>query len=158
MHPSRWWSGRLKKRGIPCGVSGYPFLGAGRAQCMGNTDGLVTLVIDSDTDRVLGAHIIGPRAEDMIAECVISMEFDASSEDIARTDKPHGCSTPWSGWPPWPAISPIKVSIWSATMGTTATHPGEGSERIGLPGRPGRLPRPAGRGDFLRWMQGVALK
>ena len=56
---------------------------------MGETDGFVKLVVHSETDLILGAHIIGPRASDMIAECVLAMEFGASSEDIARTVHGH---------------------------------------------------------------------
>jgi len=78
-----------KSREIPYCVGRYPFTGTGRARCMGETDGFVKLIVHSGTDRLLGAHIIGPRAADMIAECVIAMEFGASSEDIARTVHGH---------------------------------------------------------------------
>ncbi len=78
-----------KRRQIPCCVGSYPFLGTGRARCMGETDGFVKLVVQADTDRLLGAHIIGPRASDMIAECVTAMVFGASSEDLARTVHGH---------------------------------------------------------------------
>ncbi len=80
---------QVKERGIPYCVGSYPFTGAGRARCMGETDGFVKLIAHSKTDRVLGVHIIGPRAADMIAECVLAMEFGASSEDIARTVHGH---------------------------------------------------------------------
>ena len=56
---------------------------------MGEKDGFVKLIAHSKTDRVLGVHIIGPRAADMIAECVLAMEFGASSEDIARAVHGH---------------------------------------------------------------------
>ena len=79
----------VKKRGIPYCVGTYPFSGAGRARCMGEKDGFVKLIAHGKTDRVLGVHIIGPRAADMIAECVLAMEFGASSEDIARTVHGH---------------------------------------------------------------------
>jgi dihydrolipoamide dehydrogenase len=79
----------VKKRGIPYCVGTYPFSGAGRARCMGEKDGFVKLISHGKTDRVLGVHIIGPRAADMIAECVLAMEFGASSEDIARTVHGH---------------------------------------------------------------------
>ncbi len=78
-----------KARNIPYCVGSYPFTGAGRARCMGETDGFVKLIAHSKTDRILGVHIIGPRAADMIAECVLAMEFGASSEDIARTIHGH---------------------------------------------------------------------
>jgi dihydrolipoamide dehydrogenase len=79
----------VKERRIPYCVGSYPFTGAGRARCMGETDGFVKLIAHSKTDRILGVHIIGPRAADMIAECGLAMEFGASSEDIARTIHGH---------------------------------------------------------------------
>jgi dihydrolipoamide dehydrogenase len=80
---------QVKARDIPYCVGSYPFTGAGRARCMGETDGFVKLVAHGKTDRLLGVHIIGPRAADMIAECVLALEFGASSEDIARTVHGH---------------------------------------------------------------------
>ncbi|MBW2605630.1 MAG: dihydrolipoyl dehydrogenase [Deltaproteobacteria bacterium] len=80
---------QVKERNIPYCVGTYPFSGAGRARCMGEKDGFVKLIAHSKTDRILGVHIIGPRAADMIAECVLAMEFGASSEDIARTVHGH---------------------------------------------------------------------
>jgi dihydrolipoamide dehydrogenase len=79
----------VKAQGIPYCVGSFPFSGAGRARCMGETDGFVKLIAHSKTDRILGIHIIGPRAADMIAECVLALEFGASSEDIARTIHGH---------------------------------------------------------------------
>jgi len=80
---------QVKERNIPYCVGTYPFSGAGRARCMGEKDGFVKLIAQSKTDRILGVHIIGPRAADMIAECVLAIEFGASSEDIARTVHGH---------------------------------------------------------------------
>jgi len=80
---------QVKERGIPYCVGSYPFSGAGRARCMGEMDGFVKLIAHGKTDRILGIHIIGPRAADMIAEGVLAMEFGASSEDIARTVHGH---------------------------------------------------------------------
>ena len=80
---------QVKEREIPYCVGSYPFSGAGRARCMGEMDGFVKLIAHSKTDRILGIHIIGPRAADMIAEGVLAMEFGASSEDIARTVHGH---------------------------------------------------------------------
>jgi len=80
---------QVKERGIPYCVGTYPFSGAGRARCMGETEGFVKLIAHGKTDRILGVHIIGPRAADMIAECVLALEFGASSEDIARTVHGH---------------------------------------------------------------------
>ncbi len=79
----------VKAREIPYCVGTYPFTGAGRARCMGETDGFVKLIAHSKTDRILGVHIIGARAADMIAECVLALEFGASSEDIARSVHGH---------------------------------------------------------------------
>ena len=80
---------QVKERNIPYCIGTYPFSGAGRARCMGEKDGFVKLIAHSKTDRILGVHIIGPRAADMIAECVLAIEFGASSEDIARTIHGH---------------------------------------------------------------------
>jgi dihydrolipoamide dehydrogenase len=79
----------LKSRGIPYCSGSYPFSGAGRARCMGETDGFVKLLSHQRTDRILGVHIIGARAADMIAECVLAVEFGASAEDLARTIHGH---------------------------------------------------------------------
>jgi dihydrolipoyl dehydrogenase len=79
----------VKEKGVPYCVGTYPFSGAGRARCMGEKEGFVKLIAHGKTDRILGVHIIGPRAADMIAECVLALEFGASSEDIARTVHGH---------------------------------------------------------------------
>ena len=80
---------QAKARKIPYCIGSYAFSGAGRARCMGESDGFVKLIAHAKTDRILGVHIIGPRAADMIAECVLALEFDASAEDIARTVHGH---------------------------------------------------------------------
>jgi dihydrolipoamide dehydrogenase len=80
---------QVREKEIPYCVGSFPFSGAGRARCMGETDGFVKLISHGKTDRILGVHIIGPRAADMIAECVLAMEFGASSEDISRTVHGH---------------------------------------------------------------------
>jgi dihydrolipoamide dehydrogenase len=67
----------------------FPFLANGRARVLSHTEGRVKVLADRKTDRVLGVHIIGPRAGDLIAEAVAAMEFGASSEDIARTCHAH---------------------------------------------------------------------
>jgi dihydrolipoamide dehydrogenase len=78
-----------KERGIEYCVGTYPYTGLGRARCLGETEGFAKIIAHAKTDRVLGAHIIGSRASDLIAECVLAMEFGASSEDIARTVHGH---------------------------------------------------------------------
>ena len=80
---------QVKERSIPYCVGAYPFAGAGRARCMGEKDGFVKIIAHAKTDRILGVHILGPRASDMISECVLAVEFGASSEDIARTVHGH---------------------------------------------------------------------
>jgi dihydrolipoamide dehydrogenase len=79
----------VKERGIPYATGVYPFAGAGRARCLGETEGFVKLIAHKHTDRLLGAHIIGARASEMIAEAVVALEFGASAEDIARTVHGH---------------------------------------------------------------------
>lgn len=78
-----------KAKGVDYKVSKFPFLASGRAIAMNEKDGFVKLIADKKTDRLLGAHILGPRASDMIAELVIAMEFGSSAEDIARTCHAH---------------------------------------------------------------------
>jgi dihydrolipoamide dehydrogenase len=80
---------QVKARNIPYCSGTYPFTGAGRARCMGETEGFVKILAHEKTDRVLGVHIIGPRAADMIAESVLAVEFGARSQDIARTVHGH---------------------------------------------------------------------
>jgi len=80
---------QAKERDIAYCTGTYPFTGAGRARCLGETEGFVKIIVHQKTDRLLGVHIIGPRAADMIAECVLAVEFSASSEDIARTIHGH---------------------------------------------------------------------
>ncbi len=67
----------------------FPFMGSGRARSLGQTEGRVKVLADAKTDRVLGVHIIGPRAGDLIAEAAAAMAFGASSEDIARVCHAH---------------------------------------------------------------------
>jgi dihydrolipoamide dehydrogenase len=80
---------QVKQRGIDYCTGTYPFTGAGRARCLGETEGFVKVISHKKTDRLLGVHIIGPRAAEMIAEGVLALEFGASSEDIARTVHGH---------------------------------------------------------------------
>jgi dihydrolipoamide dehydrogenase len=79
----------LKAAGIAYKVGKFPFLANGRAKAAGDTDGLVKLIADAKTDRLLGAHILGPNAGTMIHECVMAMEFQASAEDVARAFHGH---------------------------------------------------------------------
>jgi dihydrolipoamide dehydrogenase len=79
----------LKERGVTYRKGVFPFLANGRARALGQTDGKVKVLADARTDRVLGVHIIGPRAGDLIAEAAAAMAFGASSEDIARVCHAH---------------------------------------------------------------------
>lgn len=79
----------LKAAGIAYKSGKFPFSANGRARTLGETDGFVKILADAATDRVLGAHIIGPSAGELIAEIVLGMEFSAAAEDIARTMHAH---------------------------------------------------------------------
>jgi dihydrolipoamide dehydrogenase len=79
----------LKAAGIAYTVGKFPFTANGRARAMGYTDGFVKILADKTTDRVLGAHIIGPDAGTVLPELVTAMEFGASAEDVARTCHAH---------------------------------------------------------------------
>jgi dihydrolipoamide dehydrogenase len=79
----------LKAAGIAYNVGKFPFTANGRARAMGDTDGFVKLLADKTTDRLLGAHILGPDAGALIAELVTAIEFGASAEDVARTCHAH---------------------------------------------------------------------
>lgn len=70
-------------------VGKFPFSANGRARAMDETDGMVKVIADAKTDRLLGLHILGPRASDLIAEAALAMEFHSSAEDIARTVHAH---------------------------------------------------------------------
>jgi dihydrolipoamide dehydrogenase len=79
----------LKKAGIEYRKGSFPFQPNGRAKALGATEGRAKILADKKTDRVLGVHIIGARAGDMIAEAAVAIEFGASSEDIARSCHGH---------------------------------------------------------------------
>ncbi len=80
---------QAKDRKLEYKVGKFPFVANGRAKAMDEVEGLVKIIADARTDRVLGVHIIGPRASDMIAEAVTTMEFAGSAEDIARICHAH---------------------------------------------------------------------
>jgi dihydrolipoamide dehydrogenase len=79
----------LKAAGVAYNVGKFPFTANARARAMAETDGFVKILADKTTDRVLGAHIIGPDAGTLIAELTTAMEFGASAEDVARTCHAH---------------------------------------------------------------------
>ena len=80
---------QLKEKGIKVKTGKFPFMASGRARASGDIDGLVKVLADAETDEILGVHMIGPRAADMIAEAVVAMEYRASAEDIARMSHAH---------------------------------------------------------------------
>lgn len=79
----------LRKAEIDYRKGVFPFLASGRARALGQTEGRIKVLADKKTDRLLGVHILGPRAGDLIAEAATAMAFGASSEDIARTCHAH---------------------------------------------------------------------
>jgi len=80
---------QLKEKGAKFKVGKFPFMASGRARASMDTDGLVKVLADAETDEILGVHMIGPRTADMIAEAVVAMEYRASAEDIARMSHAH---------------------------------------------------------------------
>jgi dihydrolipoamide dehydrogenase len=92
-HPEIAWVGineeQAKEQGINYKVGFFPFAANGRALAMNEKGGRVKMIADADTDRILGVHILGPNASELISEAVLAMEYSASSEDIARTVHAH---------------------------------------------------------------------
>lgn len=91
--PEIAWVGRteqqLKADGVAYKAGTFPFMANGRARALGDTSGMVKFLADAKTDEILGVHIIGPMASELIAEAVVAMEFRASAEDIARICHAH---------------------------------------------------------------------
>jgi dihydrolipoamide dehydrogenase len=91
--PEIAWVGKterqLKAEGIDYRAGSFPFMANGRARALGDTTGMVKMLADAKTDRILGVHIIGPMASELIAEAVVAMEFGASSQDIAMICHAH---------------------------------------------------------------------
>lgn len=79
----------VKQSGVPYSVGKFPFMANSRARTIEDAEGLVKIVAEKETDKVLGVHIMGPSAGELIMECVLAMEYGASSEDIARTCHGH---------------------------------------------------------------------
>jgi dihydrolipoamide dehydrogenase len=80
---------QLKEAGVDYKAGKFPFTANSRARAVGDTDGVVKVLADKRTDKVLGVHILGPLAGDILAECVTVMEFGGTAEDIARTCHAH---------------------------------------------------------------------
>ena len=91
--PEIAWVGRteqqLKSDGVAYKAGTFPFLANGRARALGDTTGMVKFLADATTDEILGVHIVGPMASELISEAVVAMEFKASAEDIARICHAH---------------------------------------------------------------------
>ena len=91
--PEIAWAGKtekeLKDAGIPYKVGSFPFAAIGRAVAMNEAVGQVKMLAHADTDRILGVHMVGPGVSELIAECVVAMEFKGSSEDLARIVHAH---------------------------------------------------------------------
>ncbi len=91
--PEIAWVGQteqqLKAAGVAYKAGTFPFMANGRARALGDTSGMVKFLADATTDEILGVHIVGPMASELIAEAVVAMEFKASSEDIARICHAH---------------------------------------------------------------------
>lgn len=80
---------QLKESGVAYKAGSFPFRALGRARASMDLDGLVKVLADAETDEILGVHMIGPRAADMIAEAVVAMEYRASAEDVSRMSHAH---------------------------------------------------------------------
>jgi dihydrolipoamide dehydrogenase len=92
-HPEIAWVGQteqeLKAAGTDFNAGSFPFAASGRALAANDSDGMVKILADAQTDRILGVHILGPQASELIAQAVIAMEFDASAEDLGLTMFAH---------------------------------------------------------------------
>jgi dihydrolipoamide dehydrogenase len=92
-HPEVAWVGKteeeLKAEGVAYKVGKFPFTANARAKVNHEKDGFVKVLADAATDRILGAHMIGPQVSEMIGEYAVAMEFGGASEDVARTSHAH---------------------------------------------------------------------
>ena len=91
--PEIAWVGKteqeLQHEGVAYRAGSFPFAGTGRGLAMGDAAGMVKMLADAESDEILGVHIIGPSASELIAECVVTMEFHGASEDLARIVHAH---------------------------------------------------------------------
>ncbi len=87
-HPEISWVGKteedLKSEAIDYSVGVFPFAASGRAKAMDDAIGMVKVITNTDTDKILGVHIIGPHSSEVVGQGVMAMEFDGTSEDMAR--------------------------------------------------------------------------
>lgn len=91
--PEIAWAGKTeqecKQAGIKYRIGTFPFMALGRARAMGDTEGMFKIIADKATDRILGVHILGPNASELISEAVVAMESELCAEDLARTIHAH---------------------------------------------------------------------
>ena len=91
--PEIAWVGKTEKQckdeGIPYKTGSFPFAAVGRAVAMNEPAGLVKIIAHAETDRILGCHLVGANVSELVAECVVAMEFKGSSEDLARIVHAH---------------------------------------------------------------------
>ena len=80
---------QVKEMGIDYAIGTFPFMANGRARALGFTEGLVKIITDKKSDRIIGGHIVGPRASELLGEIVVAMEFGGSAEDLARSFHAH---------------------------------------------------------------------
>ena len=91
--PEIAWAGKTEKQckdaKLDYRIGTFPFMALGRARAMGDTQGTIKIIGDAKTDRILGVHIFGPNASELISEAVVAMESDLTTEDLARTVHAH---------------------------------------------------------------------
>mgnify|MGYP006257552535 CR=1 FL=1 len=80
---------QCKEKGMEVNVGKFPFLANGRARAKGFTEGFVKIIADKKTDKIVGAHMVGPGVSELIHEVIVTMEFGGSSEDLARSFHAH---------------------------------------------------------------------
>ena len=92
-HPELAWVGKteqqVKASGEPYNVGSFPFVASGRAMAANETAGSVKIIAHQETDRILGVHVLGPQASEMVAQAVIAMEFGSSAEDLCMMSFAH---------------------------------------------------------------------
>ena len=92
-HPEVAWVGKSEHAcntlGIPVNIGSFPFIASGRAKAMGTTEGLVKIIAHQETDRIVGVHVFGAQASELVAQAVVAMEMGASAEDLALTMFAH---------------------------------------------------------------------
>lgn len=80
---------QAKEQGLAVNIGKFPFMASGKAVCIGETDGMVKFIADKETDKILGVHIFGPHATDLIAEATLAVNMGITSEELAKTIHAH---------------------------------------------------------------------